>query len=190
MLEEAKALNGYTLHSLDGEIGKVQKFYEAGPVAQRSGMSIKPGPRDTAQARQDAAMKNIRFSIMLGGLAVMAMTTAGCLLFVVGAGAGVGTVAYYDNELRVACPVTVERAWAAATAAMQEMAYTTIPAETRQDATGGVVQGRNASDQIVRIRLTRVTETTTEIRVRVGAFATADDRRAENLLYEKIVKHF
>ena len=27
MLEKAKTLNGYTLHSLDGEIGEVKEFY-------------------------------------------------------------------------------------------------------------------------------------------------------------------
>jgi hypothetical protein len=135
-------------------------------------------------------MKKLGVCMLAGGLAVTALTTAGCLLFVAGAGAGVGAVAYYDNELCASREITIDHAWDAANAAMKEMAYTIIPAETHKDATGGVVQGRNAKDQIVRIKLTRQAEKTTEIRVRVGTFATSDDRSAESLLFEKICKHF
>ena len=135
-------------------------------------------------------MKSLGMCMMVGGLALTALTTTSCLLFVAGAGAGVGAVAYYDNELCSSRDVTVDRAWDAAHAAMKEMEYTVIPAETHKDATGGVVQGRNSHDQVVRVKLTRQTEKTTEIRVRVGAFATSADRSAESLLFEKICKRF
>ena len=135
-------------------------------------------------------MKSLRVGMMVGALVVAAMTTTGCLLFVAGAGAGVGAVAYYDNELCASREVSVDRAWDAAREVMKEMEYTITSAETHKDATGGVVEGRNARGQIVRIKLTRQTEKTTEIRVRVGAFATAADQSAENLLFEKLCKHF
>ena len=130
------------------------------------------------------------YMIAAGLAAFLAVTTTGCLLFVAGAGAGVGAVAYYDNELCASRDVTVDRAWDAANAVMKEMEYTIIPAETHKDATGGVVQGRNAKDQVVRVKLTRQTDKTTEIRVRVGMFATEADKSAENLVFEKICKHF
>jgi len=135
-------------------------------------------------------MRKLNVCITVAGLAVTALTTTGCLLFVAGAGAGVGAIAYHDNELISSRDVSMDRAWDAANAAMTEMEYTIVPAETHKDATGGVVQGYNAKNQVVRIKLARQTETTTELRIRVGAFATSDDRRAEQLLYEKIVKHF
>ena len=124
------------------------------------------------------------------GLAVTAMTTTGCFLVAAGAAGGVGAVAYYDNELVATRDVSVDRTWDAANAVMKELEYTLIPAETHKDATGGVVQGRNAKDQVVRIKFARQTEKTTEIRVRVGTFATTADRSAENLIFEKLAKHF
>ena len=135
-------------------------------------------------------MSRLSVGILVAALGVTVMTTSGCLLFVAGAGAGVGAVAYYDNELVTSREVTLERAWDAANAVMVEMEYTITPSESQKDATGGIVQGRNASNQIVRIKVTRLTEKTTEIRIRVGAFATTADQRAENLLLEKLCKRF
>ena len=84
-------------------------------------------------------MKRLSMCMMVGGLALTALTTTSCLLFVAGAGAGVGAVAYYDNELCASRDVTVDRAWDAAHATMKEMEYIIIPAETHKDATGGGV---------------------------------------------------
>jgi len=133
----------------------------------------------------------LRMYGMVGGLAVLLSMTAGCILFAVGvgAGAGVGAVAYYDNELRATREITVDRGWNAAQAAMKDMAYTIIPAETHKDGAGGVVQGRNAKDQVVRIQLIRQTDKTTEIRVRVGTFGMQNDRDAEQALFEKLTTH-
>lgn len=135
-------------------------------------------------------MNRVTRCIMAGSLAITALTTTGCLLFVAGAGAGVGAVAYYDNELCATRDVGMDRAWDAANATMKEMDYTIIPAETHKDATGGVVKGRNSKDQVVQIKLTRQTDKTTEIRVRVGMFATDADKSAENMVFEKLSKHF
>lgn len=129
---------------------------------------------------------------MLAGLLAATMFTgAGCLLFAVGAAAGgAGAVAYYENQLCATNDVSLERAWSAANTAMKEMTYTIIPAETHKDVNGGVVQGRNAKDQVVCIKLTRLTEKTLDIRVRVGTFATPDDRAAGQLLYDKMRSHY
>ncbi len=136
-------------------------------------------------------MKRPIMCLMLGALTLTVMTTTGCLLFIAGAaGAGVGAVAYYDNELRASRDVTLDKAWDAAKAVMKEMEYTIDPAESHKDATGGVVKGHNAKNQVVQITLMRQTEKTTEIRVRVGAFATEADKNAENQVFEKICKHF
>ena len=135
-------------------------------------------------------MQRIGKWVVAGALAAAMTGATGCALFVVGAGAGAGAVAYHENELRVSREVALERAWDAANSAMREMEYTITPAETRKDATGGLVQGRNAKDQPVRIELTRKSDLATEIRIRVGTIATSDNRAAEQLLYEKMIKHF
>ena len=128
---------------------------------------------------------------IIGSIAlVLAMTGAGgCGLLVVGAAAGAGTVAYVGNELRVTRDVGLDHAWEAANAAMKDMEITVIPSETRKDKMGGIVQGRNANDQLVRIELTRRSEKTTEIRMRVGLFETPENRSATQLLYDTMNKH-
>ena len=114
--------------------------------------------------------------------------TQGCALLLIGAGAGaaVGVVSYVDNELRVTHEVPLDRAWAAANGAMRELEFTVIPAETRKDGLGGIVHGRNAQSQTVRIQLVRQTDQTTEIRLRVGEFDTAANQAAVQRLYARL----
>ncbi len=124
-------------------------------------------------------------------LAVVAMETGGCVLFVAGAaaGAGIGTVAYVDNELRVSRDVSVDRAWDAAQAAMKDLQITVIPAETHKDQLGGVMQGRDAKDRQVRIEVTRQSDTVTKIGVRVGTFASSNNQEAAQQIYDTMNKH-
>ena len=139
-------------------------------------------------------MRKSSTHLLVGGLALAVLSATGCALFVAGAGAGAGvgagSIAYYGNELCTSREVTVDRAWEAGHAAMKEMQFAVIPAESRKDATGGMVVGRNASDQLVRIKLTRQTDDVTRVRVRVGTFSTPDNRNAAQLLFEKMSKHF
>ena len=58
-------------------------------------------------------------------------------------------MSYVGNELRATHDVSLNHAWDAANAAMKDMEFTIIPAETHKDGTGGVMQGRNAKDQKV-----------------------------------------
>lgn len=129
---------------------------------------------------------------MVIAAAALAMVGAsGCALCVVGAaaGAGAGTVSYVGNELRVTREVGVEGVWEAARAGMKDMEFAILLKETRKDATGCVVQGRNAKDQKVRIEALRLSDRMTEIRVRVGFFSTLENRQASQLLYEGMSKH-
>ena len=126
---------------------------------------------------------------LLGLAVVVTMVAAqGCALFLIGAGAGaaVGAVSYAGNELRTIQGVSLDRAWDAAHGAMRDMEFTIIPAETHKDGTMGLLQGRNARDQRVRIQLLRQTDTITEIRVRVGEFETAANKAAAQALYDKM----
>ena len=122
---------------------------------------------------------------------VMICATQGCALFLVGAGAGtaVGVISYTGNELCVMQDATLNRTWDAATAAMREMEFIVIPAETHKDGLGGIVKGQNAKKQRVQIQLLRQTEQVTEIRIRIGEFDTAANKAAAQLLYDKLKAH-
>jgi len=133
-------------------------------------------------------MHRIQEWLFRSAIVVMILATQGCALFLIGAGAGaaIGVVSYIGNELRVTQDATLNRAWDAATAAMRELEFTIIPAETHKDGLGGILQGQNAKKQRVQIQLIRQTEQITEIRIRVGEFDTAANKAAALLLYDKL----
>jgi len=122
---------------------------------------------------------------------VLLFAAQGCAVLLIGAGAGaaVGVVSYVGNELRVTQDVPLNRAWAAANAAMHDMEFTVNSVATYKDGLSGVVQGRTAREQTVRIQLLRQTDTTTEIRVRVGEFETVANKAATQALYDKLKAH-
>ena len=127
-------------------------------------------------------------AVLLAGI----LASQGCALFVIGAaaGAGAGTVSYMGNELRVTQDVGVDRAWAAANDAMQDLQFSIIKDKTVKDLTSGTVYARNAKDQTVTIRLERQSDRMTEIRVRVGTFDTTANRQMAQLVYDKMKSHF
>ena len=134
-------------------------------------------------------MKRFNAGLLVAGILVALCMASGCLLFVAGAAAGVGAVAYSQNELRAARNVEMEPAWNATQAAMKETGCAIMPVETHWDATNNVVKGRNAKDQVVKVTLTAMGDKITEFRVRVGTFDTAEDRKAERDLYDAICRH-
>ena len=136
-------------------------------------------------------MKRMRSWLIKLAALVLLGATQGCALLLIGAGAGaaIGVSSYEGNELRVTQDVPLNRAWAAATAAMREMEFAVSSADTHKDGLGGLVQGRTAKDQVVRIQLIRQTDTTTEIRVRVGEFDTVANKAATQALYDKLKAH-
>ena len=136
-------------------------------------------------------MQRIQEWLVRSALVAMIFTAQGCALFLIGAGAGaaIGVVSYTGNELCVMHDATLNRTWDAATAAMREMEFIVIPAETHKDSLGGIVKGQNAKNQRVQIQLLRQTEQVTEIRIRVGEFDTAANKAAAQLLYDKLKAH-
>ena len=133
------------------------------------------------------AIKWMGVAVLLAGI----LASQGCALFLVGAaaGAGAGTVSYMGNELHATQDVSVDRAWTAANAAMQDLQFAIIKDKTVKDLTSGIVYARNAKDQTVSIRLERQSDRMTEIRVRVGTFDTTANRQMAQLVYDKMKSH-
>ena len=134
----------------------------------------------------------IRNLVMLSGVLFGLVTLNGCALFLVGAaaGAGAGGVSYMSNELRTTQNVSVDTAWKAANATMQELQFPIIQDKSVKDATGGTLYGHNAKDQSIRIQLLRQSDSVTEIRVRVGTFDTTANRETARLMYDKMKARF
>ena len=158
---------------------------------RKTALAKKSGFKEAYRNNQEVSMQRIQEWLFRPAIVVMLLATQGCALFLIGAGAGaaVGVISYTGNELRVMQDATLNRTWTAATAAMREMEFTVIPAETRKDGLGGILQGQNAKKQRVQIQLLRQTEQVTEIRIRVGEFDTDTNKAAAQLLYDKLKAH-
>lgn len=111
---------------------------------------------------------------------------SGCALFVVGAaaGAGAGTYAYVSGEMKGSEAVPLDKAYSAAQAAMQDLEFPIITKS--KDALQAQLTARNSVDKKMRIKLKKVSDNITEIRIRVGTFG---DESLSQLILDKIKKH-
>jgi hypothetical protein len=116
---------------------------------------------------------------------VLCLSQTGCLLLVAGgaAAAGAGTYAYVSGDLKGTESASLDRVWTATQAAVTELQ---LPITSRQkDALGARLLARTSSDKKVDIRLKKLTDTSTEIRIRVGTWG---DESVSRLILEKIKK--
>ena len=111
----------------------------------------------------------------------------GCAVLVVGgvAAAGVGTYAYVSGEMKGTEAVALDRAWDAAQAAMKDLEFSVT--SKAKDALQAELTARTAADKKIQIRLKKVTDGATEIRIRVGTFG---DESLSRLILTKMKSHF
>lgn len=99
-------------------------------------------------------------------LGTVATFQTGCVAVAVGAGAG--AVAYIRGELSGDVAYGMKRTLAASNEAVQELGFAKV--SERSDALTGTIVARTADDKKVEIRLERLTDTTTKVKIRVGVF--------------------
>ena len=128
----------------------------------------------------------MRLMVLIAVLSGAVVYSTGCALILVGTAAGAG-VSYVGNELRATKEVAVDRAWQAAEYALKELQFPVI--SSQKDATGGILKARNAKDQPVKVRIIRVSDHLTEVRISVGTFSTAENRATAQLIWDKMVAH-
>lgn len=111
----------------------------------------------------------------------------GCLLFVAGAaaGAGIGTYAYVSGELSASEAIRLDKAWKATLAGVQNLGYTIT--EKQKNALEGRLVARGPGDKKVQVKLTKKSDTVTELRIRVGTFG---DENLSRQILDKIKSHF
>jgi len=105
--------------------------------------------------------------VTLGLAATMALT-AGCVAVAVGAAAGVGSYAYVSGVLKSTESASLDRTWSATQGAVKDLEFPVI--SQRKDALQAELIARTASDKKVSIKLKKVSDTATEVRIRVGTF--------------------
>jgi hypothetical protein len=112
----------------------------------------------------------------------------GCAVLVVGGAAaavGVGTYAYINGELKGTEAASLDQAYTASLAAMKDLEFPIT--NKSKDALQAEVLARNSADKKILIKLKKVSDGATEIRIRVGTFG---DESLSRLILDKIKSHF
>ena len=100
------------------------------------------------------------------------------------AAVGVGTYAYIKGDLKRTYDVNIEKAWAAAVKAVDDLKLTTE--STAHDAFSGTIKGKMADGKSFEINLKRLAENSTEIGVRLGTFG---DQAKSEAIHDKILSN-
>jgi len=109
-----------------------------------------------------------------------AVMLSGCVLAAVGAGAA-GTVAYVKGDLEVIESKDLDTVYDATKKALADLELNAI--QDNKDKMGATLVSRDSQDKKVTVRLTAVTDTSTEISVRFGTFG---DEAKSAMVYNKI----
>ena len=119
-------------------------------------------------------------------MASLLTLTNGCFLFVAGAlvAGGVAGYSYVNGELKVTAGATMNEAYDASLSAMSDLQFTVTGKS--KDALQGEVDARNSSNTAIVIKLKYVSNTATEISIRVGTFG---DKTMSDMILDKIKSH-
>jgi len=110
---------------------------------------------------------------------------AGCGAVVAGAAAGAGAVAYVRGELKATEEGSLDEALNATEGAVADLGLTMTGQEG--DALSAKLTARTAEDKRIEINLKKISETLTEIRIRVDIFGDEDlSRIIHNKIKERL----
>lgn len=130
----------------------------------------------------------MKTKIFLGMLlATVLVLGGGCAVLLVGAaaGAGAGTYAYVNGELKDSETVSLDTARNATLAAMKDLGYAVV--DNQKDGLTAKITAVSTGDKKIYVTLTKQSDTVTEIRIRVGTFG---DQNLSQQILEKIKSHF
>lgn len=113
-------------------------------------------------------------------LSLVPVLWTGCLAVAAGA-AGAGTVAYIRGELNTSMSASLDAVDRATNRAAEQLRFAKI--NQSSDALARVITLRTAEDKKIEVRLTRTTDTLTQVRIRVGVFG---DEQISRALLDKI----
>lgn len=108
------------------------------------------------------------------------LMTSGCIVVAAGA-AGAGTVAYIRGELNASVGHPLDAVDRAANRAAEQLRFAKI--NESADAFVRVITLRTAEDKKIEVKLTRTSDSLTQVRIRVGVFG---DEPLSRALLEKI----
>ena len=122
---------------------------------------------------------------ILSAVLVLALTS-GCVVVAVGAvaGAGAATYAYVNGEVQSTLSATLDNTWVATQAAVKDLQFKL--GKTSKDALNAHLECTTADGKSITIKLKRVSDTLTEVDIRVGKFG---DQKVSDMILDKIKAH-
>jgi len=136
-------------------------------------------------AMKGKPMNHIRL-LFLWFLVLNLLICIGCPAAVLvggGATAGGGAVAYIKGELKTTAQVSLDRAWKATQMAMDDLEFMVTGKE--KDVFDAELTASGAVDKKIKVALKKISDTRTEIKIRVGAFG---DKSLSQQILETIKK--
>lgn len=125
--------------------------------------------------------KKLSLGILLGAIL---LSNSGCVAFLIGGGAGAGTVAYLKGELKSVVEASLEKTYQASREALEDLEFPVTSGQ--KDAFSAELTARGGNDKKIEINLKKISEKITEIKIRIGIFG---DESLSQLILERIMKH-
>jgi hypothetical protein len=120
--------------------------------------------------------------LLLSVVGLCLLVNTGCPPVIIGAAAGVGvgagTVAYVGGELKSTEEVSLDRAWGATQTAMGDLGFAIT--ERRKDVFNAELNARGVEVKKIRIALKKISDNSTEFKIRVGVFG--DEAKSRQIL--------
>lgn len=114
-------------------------------------------------------------------LSAAMLACSGCVAVVAAGAAGAAAVAWVRGELQTTLPAHLDRSYAAAKEAVEDLQF--VKVSEKKDALLGVVVARNAADKKIEIKLENLAGNVTKVGIRVGVVG---DQELSLAILEKI----
>lgn len=124
--------------------------------------------------------KNFRTLILL----TLTTLLSGCVAVVAGAAVGAGTYAYVKGELTRTYGAPLNKTWDTTIRTLNDLEIKII--KKKKDALKGTIEARRADESSASIEVKWLSETVTEISIRIGTWG---DRDASEAIHDKIAKN-
>ena len=125
---------------------------------------------------------NYKQLLLLSVLGLSLLVNTGCPPVIIGAAAGVGvgagTVAYVGGELKSTEKVSLDRAWGATQTAMGDLGFAIT--DRHKDVFNAELNARGVEVKKIRIALKKISDNSTELKIRVGVFG--DEAKSRQIL--------
>jgi hypothetical protein len=161
-------------------VGRRQAKREGGeggePMARKTVYAVRNDSTIMQSFHSNSSLRGLFLALALAALGTLTVTS-GCLAVAAGAGAGTA-VAYVRGDLDTTLNANFDRSDWAVNEAIKQLQFAKV--SEKRDALQAIVIARNASDKKIELRLDKLADDATKLKIRVGTFG--DDTLTQAVL--------